>query len=148
MSNYAATTEIQNFFKAEWATQGRTENIAYEGYVDEGKAFAEGSDSWVRISHNEIQTNQITLQSSPIRRSTGIITVQCFQRAKTGTGIAEQMADAVVAIFQLFQINGAESGLIRNRPGTAPNARRIGVEIKGWFQINVTVPYIRDVQGV
>ena len=131
MSTYAATTEIQTFFKNGWATQGRTEGIAYSEYTDEGKAFAEGSDPWVRISHNEIQTNQITMQNKPIRRSIGLITVQCFQRAKTGTASAEQMADAVMTIFRQFSIDGSSSGLIRNDPG-----------------INVTVPYIRDVQGV
>lgn len=148
MSTYAATTEIQSFFKIQWVLQGRTEAIAYQGYLDEGLALAEGNDSWVRISHNEIITDQITLQNSPIYRSIGTITIQCFQRAKTGTGEAEQMADAVVTIFRRMEINGASSGLIRNQPGTQPNVNRVGVDPGGWFQINVTIPYIRDVQGV
>lgn len=148
MSNYAATTEIQSFFKTQWSTKGRTEKIAYEGYTDETSGFAGGSASWVRISHNEIQNTQMTLQNKPIYRATGTIFVQCFQRAKDGTDEAEQMADAVVDIFRRLSINGASSGLIRNDPGTQPNARRVGVDPKGWFQINVTVPYIRDVQGV
>lgn len=145
MSNYATTTEIQTFFKNQWSIQGRSEKIAYEGYTDESAAFAEGSASWVRLSHNEIQTNQITLQNRFIARSTGTIFLQCFQRAKTGTDEAEQMADAAIEIFRRLEINGASSGLIRNDPGTQPNARRVGVDPAGWFQINVTVPYIRDV---
>lgn len=147
MSNYATTTEIQSYFKAQWAI-ARTEPINYEGIVDEGQDFQEGSNPWVRLTHNESTARQISLQNAPIYRANGTITVQCFQRAKTGTGVAEQMSDAVVTMFRKLSINGALSGLIRNDPGTQPTAQRIGVDPKGWFRINVTVPYIRDVQGI
>lgn len=148
MSNYAATTEIQSYLKTQWASEGRTEPIAYQGYTDENQALAEGNDSWIRVSHNEAETNQMTLQNNPIYRSTGVIFVQCFQRAKDGTDEAEQMADTITTIFRALEINGALSGLIRNSPGTQPNARRVGVDPAGWFQLNVSIPYIRDVQGV
>jgi len=146
MSNYATTTEIQSFLKTQWAVQSRTEPIAYEGYVNESDPLAEGNDPWIRITHKEVETNQMTLQNNPIYRSTGVIIIQCFQRAKDGTGTAEQMADSIVTIFREMEINGVLSGLIRNQPGSQPNARRVGVDPRGWFQINVSIPYIRDVQ--
>ena len=147
MSQKATTTEIQSYFKTQWAIQSRTEAIQYQGVVDEGQDLAKGESPWVRISHNEIQTNQITLQNNPISRSTGTIWIQCFQRAAQGTVTAEEMADAATTIFRRLSINGVDSGLIRNDPGTQPNGRRIGVDPDGWFQIQVSVPYIRDVQG-
>jgi hypothetical protein len=147
MSIYATTTEIQSFFKAQWALAGRSESIAYDGYVDESKPFAEGSAPWVRLSYNEAAAGQQTLQNNPIYRVNGFINVQCFQRAKTGTGTAEQMADAVISMFRQFVINGATSGLIRNTPGSTPNALRIGVDPFGWYQINVSIPFIRDARA-
>ena len=144
MSIYATTTEIQSFFKAQWAIQGRAELIAYQGYENDAQRYAKGNTAWLRISRNESDARQKTMQSEAIYRATGQITIQCFQRAKTGTDIAEKMSDAVISIFRQFAINGVNSGLIRNIPGTSPNADIVGIDPGGWFQINVVIPYIRD----
>ena len=146
MSVYATTTEIQSYFKTQWSLAGRVEEVAYQGYKDEGLSLSSGVLPWVRLTRDEGITRQISLQNKPIDRSTGVIMCQCFQREKTGTAIVEQMSDVIINMFRNFKINGASSGLIRSAPAHVPTARIVGIDPKGWFQINVVVDYIRDLR--
>jgi hypothetical protein len=139
---------IHAFFAAQWLAKGQTATVQYEGFFS-GSDPAKGSDPWIRISYNESAARQISLGDAPSHpnfRYEGAIFVQCFCKATAGTSPAEALADVVKDIFIRFSINDANAGYIRNQPSRSVLPIRVGIDPRGWYQINVQIPYLRDLE--
>lgn len=107
----------------------------------ENVPFPETEDPYCAIFVRRGAGNQISLGNSPqLQRWTGIIVVQVFVPADTGTQAAAAYADQIAAVFNRQEFSVSGSGLIRCR---VPQTDTVGVR-NGWFQMNVTVPYRRD----
>ena len=85
--------------------------------------------------------SQIDMADSPMHRHIGVITMQVFGPADAGTNTARTQADGLAAIFRNAQFTAGSSGTILCR---SPEISRVGV-VNGIFQLNVSVPYQRDV---
>lgn len=68
---------------------------------------------------------------APIRRD-GMVIVQVFTPADTGTAESEQIADSIKSALEGLVSNAIHFG--------AANRRPIG-NYDGWYQVNVTIPY-------
>jgi len=85
--------------------------------------------------------SQIDMADSPTHRHTGVIVMQVFVPVETGTNVARTHADGLAAIFRNAQFAAGSSGTILCR---SPEINRVGVQ-NGLYQLNVSVPYQRDV---
>jgi hypothetical protein len=132
---------LGTFFVAGWAS---TTPIAWPG-----RDFPRPEDgsSWVRLTIDEIDSFQTELGSVPQTeiRSPGLIIIQIFTEANKGDGPALTLADQVSAIFRKQEVSYTDGRAIFR----APRTRVIGITSEkgansAWFQVNVSVPYIRD----
>jgi len=87
-------------------------------------------------------SSQISLGDSPVDRHPGVIVIQSFTPENEGTRTAKARADLIDPIFKRKEFRLGNSGLIRTR---VPTVVHVGVQ-DGWFQSNIEIPYIRDVQ--
>jgi hypothetical protein len=125
---------IESRFQGMWAneTAVKFENNAF--------VIPEPPASWVACFIRGGPGTQITLNAAPIHRYDSEIVVQVFVPEDSGTTNARRLADRVSRIFRRAQFETANSGRILCR---TPSVSQEGV-VDGWFQLNVTVPYIRD----
>lgn len=103
--------------------------------------FEETKDPYCAVFVRRGAGNQISLgDGAQLQRWAGVIIVQVFVPADTGTKPAAAYADMIAAVFNRQEFSVPGSGLIRCR---VAHSETVGVR-NGWFQINVTVPYRRD----
>lgn len=108
----------------------------------ENVPMKETADPYVAVFILEGDGEQISLGTPALRRWTGVIVLQVFVPADTGTKDAKTYADSLAALFDRAQFSTGNSGTIRCR---IPSIETVG-DKHGWHQINVTVPFIRDRQ--
>lgn len=106
----------------------------------ENAPFKETQSPYVAVFVRRGEGLQASLGTVPLRRWPGLIIVQIFVKAQTGTQTALAYANTIGAIFERQEFSAGASGLIRCRVASAT----IVGERHGWFQVNVTVPYHRD----
>lgn len=106
----------------------------------ENAPFKETQASHVAVFIRRGDGLQASLGTAPLRRWAGLIIVQIFVTLGTGTQTALAYASTIAAIFDRQEFSTGASGLIRCR---VPAVAFVG-EKQGWYQTNVTVPYIRD----
>lgn len=93
--------------------------------------------SWVAINIVDGDSNQISIGSLPaVIRYAGMIYVQIFTKLDIGYGDALELADAVKAIFNNW------CGV--NVRCYAAKIKTIGSDGNGWYQVNCSIPFIRD----
>lgn len=96
-------------------------------------------DSWIALHINDGASQQISIGALPaVIRYTGVIYVQVFTVRDIGSGEALALADAVKNIFNNW------CGV--NVRCYAARIKTVGVDDNGWFQVNVSIPFIRDEQ--
>lgn len=132
MTGYADERKaIESRLQAAWtATPIRFENVP----------FVETDQPYVALFILDGEGQQISAGTVALRRWPGLIIVQVFERPDSGTQGIRTWADSLAAIFDRQQFSSGNSGLIRCR---IPSIVPIGIR-EGWFQLNVTVPFIRD----
>jgi hypothetical protein len=127
---------VGTFFDTGWAA---TTPIAWPG-----RDYTPPSNgaSWVRLSITESDTNQIEIGAPcPQHREAGLIIVQVFTETNKGDGPAITLADQVATIFRRQQVTYTDGRAIFR----SPQVRVIGPSAEAeWFQVNVSIPYIRD----
>lgn len=106
--------------------------------------YSKGAVPWMRLTIFEGTGQRISLGVEGCHRFTGTIVVQCFVRPGGGTKEIAEMADIVADIFRVKQISKDSSGLIRTR---TPSTSIQGVIVNGWYQVNVTASYFRDLRA-
>lgn len=124
---------IEDRFKQNWTTTP----IKFEN-----APFLEIRSAYVAIFIREGDGSQISLGTVALRRWPGVIVFQIFIPQETGTKAAKAYADTIGGIFDRAQFFYGNSGIIRCR---VPSASSSSVR-DGWYQLNVSVPYIRDRQ--
>lgn len=106
----------------------------------ENVPFKETKAAYVALFILRGDGQQASLGSSVLRRWPGLIVVQIFVPAGSGTQMALGYANTVGALFDKAEFSTGNSGWIRCR---TPSAQPVG-EKNGWWQVNVTVPYVRE----
>lgn len=87
-------------------------------------------------------SQQISLGNHPVDRHPGVILIQSFTPEGEGSRTARTRFDLIDPIFKRKEFTLGDSGLIRTR---VPSMTRVGTQ-DGWYQSNIEIPYIRDVQ--
>jgi len=114
--------------------------------------FTPPSGPWVRFNvlDGEGAWRSIGSPGSNIAGYVGVVVIQIFVPLLSGESTARDYADAAAAIFQGQVINGIFSGWtsrrssgIRFSPATAQILNTSLAD--GWHQINVSIPFRRDV---
>jgi hypothetical protein len=102
--------------------------------------FTPPSGPWVRFNvlDGEGAWRSIGSPGSNIAGYVGVVVIQVFTPLMTGESTARDYADAAAAIFQGQVISG-----IRFSPATAQILNTSLAD--GWHQINVSIPFRRDV---
>ncbi len=138
MSYAEERAAIETEFVANWPhTPVDFENVEP---VDRLKTARDAGNPWVRLTINNGEADVAALGGSTLLyRHTGVITVQIFTEIGIGTEKARDLADKAAAIFRGKRIthNGTT---VKCYAATARPAGSTG----GWYQINVTIPFIRD----
>lgn len=93
---------------------------------------------WILDGHGA----QKSLQSNPLHRFVGLVTVQVFTPEATGTNRGRELADTAAAIFRRAQFAVTGGGTVTCR---TPSLKNLGLEA-GWLQLNVETPYQYDVR--
>lgn len=109
--------------------------------VFDNVGFRPTDSEYIAIFIQNAAATQIELTgSTPRHRYTGLISIQIFVNANSGSQTARSYADTIAAIFRNQTFSSGSSGTIICR---TPNVQRVGV-VEGRFQLNLTVPYYRD----
>lgn len=106
----------------------------------ENVAFIETNEPYVALYVLDGEGHQISLGTVALRRWVGVIFVQIFVKQDTGSRLAKSYANTIGALFDRAEFSVGVSGLIRCR---VPSIHEVGIT-NGWYQINVSVPFIRD----
>jgi len=83
---------------------------------------------------------QIELRETALVRFNGQIIVQVFTKERTGNSRARKLANDVADVFRRADFARGSSGRIRCR---IPTIVRVG-DNNGWYQLNVSTPFMRD----
>ena len=131
--------EFRSFVEGKMETDWTVTPIEFQN-VSESAALIAAKDAktpWIRLTIVNGDGSQITIGSpSKCDRYAGNIIVQIFTGQKIGTKTGLVLADSVSVIWNGF--TGEADVEIRT-----PSMNVIG-ELQGWFQINVTIPFLND----
>lgn len=124
---------IESRMAANWTTTAtRYENVP----------FKETADPYVALFIRDGEGTQVSLGTVALRRWPGLIIVQVFVKPDTGTKLAKTYAETIGAIFDRAEFSVPNGGSITCR---IPSVAAVGLK-HGWYQVNVTIPFIRDRQ--
>lgn len=133
MSGFAAERQA---IEARMAAAFTTIPVRYEN-----APFKEIQTAYCALFVRRGEGHQITLGPAPqLNRWAGLIIVQIFVPEDTGTQVVAGYADSIADVFRRQEFSVTGSGLIRCR---VPSIQEVGTR-NGWYQMNVTTPYIRD----
>ena len=131
MSYELAVKTIRKIFSDAW---GATTKVAYDDVV-----FTPPVSTWVRFNLSHFDGYQASIgspNSNKFRRH-GLINAQIFQPQGQGSVDARKKAYLIIPIFQGKQISGITFHDVQ--------ARDIGNDGAGWYQINVLSKFYYDV---
>ena len=126
---------LESRFNTQWATYATSANVPIAWDNVEYKPVT--GTTFVRFSVFPGDSYQASLGDRPLHRAVGIIDIGIFVPQGEGTENARDLADIAAEIFRNWQDT---TNKIRCR---SPYLTRVGEE-EGWFQMSVTIPYIRD----
>ena len=126
---------LESRFNTQWATYTTSADVPIAW--DNVEYAPVTGTTFIRFSVYPGDAYQVSLGDRPLHRVVGIIDIGIFVPQGQGTETARDLADIAAEIFRNWQDT---TNKIRCR---SPYLTRIGEE-EGWFQMNVTVPYIRD----
>lgn len=130
MSYAAAKAELEGRLKANWsATPIDWPNTQFDP--------PNPPAPWLRSNINEGDASRLTIGASTNSyRHPGVYTLQLFDALNVGDGPLTALADQAAALFQSwYGVN------VVCRTATV---RTIGDDGKGWYQINVIIPFYWD----
>ena len=106
----------------------------------EGQARGTLPDEFIAIYVRPSVGGRIFL-NQPRHRFAGTVIAQIFIKPNIGTRRAREIADSFSALFVNRQFVDATAGTFRFRTPYISDT----IEANGWFQLNVSAPYERDV---
>lgn len=115
-----------------------------------GRDFEPPADlaSFVRMTIIESDSRQIEIGHTTNQyREVGLIIFQIFTETDQGDGLALTLADNVANIFRSQQVTYTDGRAIFRAPQRrviGPNSDGVSSSAGNWFQVNVSIPYIRD----
>lgn len=130
MSVETRNKAIYDFFKAGWATETRTEPIAYPNMPHSPPE----NTPWVRINILETSSENPKI-GRDWKRTLGIVIVQVFVPLNTGDSVKSGICDAVLKILE----NKKTGQYIEFQRGTVTDD---GTDRDGaWWQARVIIPF-------
>lgn len=133
MGYAAAEQAIREHFVDEWPDL-TTISYTFDNAGDNNDFPTRGS-AWVRVSIVQGEARQVEHGITRRFRRAGVVVVQIFTPAGSGTGDALTLADYVRDVFEGRTINGV---LFR-----ATSVDRVGID-GPWYQINARTPFQAD----
>jgi hypothetical protein len=135
MSYELAVKNIRKAFATAWGT---TTKVAYDDVPDDTIPPSPAA-TWVRLNISHVDGYQASAGSpnSYRFRREGLINAQIFQPQGKDSIDARKKADLIIPIFQGRQISGITFFDVQ--------AREIGNDGAGWYQINVLSKFYYDV---
>jgi hypothetical protein len=115
-------------------------------WVEPPKLFFEGQprgtlpDEYVAVFIRPAAGRRIYL-NQPRHRFAGTVIAQIFTKPNIGTRRAREIADLFSVLLVNKQLVDAQAGTLRFRTPYISDT----IEANGWFQLNVSAPYERDV---
>lgn len=99
--------------------------------------------AWIRPTILPADARQVTMGTPGTRtyRHAGLLIIQVFIPKGTGDDEALELADSLCTLFRGVAEGGVRYGSER---GEAPRVAVVGDDGKGWYQVNVHVPFMRD----
>ena len=124
---------IEARLTANWTTTPiQYDNVAFSAPAD---------NKYISLVITNGSATQQELGATPMHRHIGVVTIQVFVPVEAGTNEARGYADTLAGVFRNAQFSAGSSGSILCR---SPSITRVGVN-NGLYQLNVAVPYQRDV---
>ncbi len=131
---FAATeNEIRSRFATQWAIEQPSVQVFYDNAGDD--VTPPQNTAWVRLTILPGQSQQVEMGRLRRWRRVGLIVVQIFVPAASGTGLAQELGDSVRDIFEGVTLSGV---LFR-----ATSLNRVGLD-GAWLQYNATTPFQAD----
>lgn len=123
---------IRSRFSTQWATLRPTVPLIFDNVGDQD--LPEDTE-WVRLVVLPGNSGQVEFGMTRRWRRAGVVSVQLFVPAATGTGLAMELGDTVKDIFEGLTVSGV---IFR-----ATTLNRIGID-GAWLQYNAQTPYQAD----
>lgn len=146
--SFALTRQaIEARFATAWAIAEPTVPVKYQNALFDQPANSE----WVALHVLDGPGAQASLETGPFHRYVGVIVIQIFVPENTGTQRARTLGDNAASVFLVsnrgaaFKAGGGNPLDGSGRITCLTPAIEPGEVNEGWFQMNVNVPYQRDV---
>lgn len=123
---------IRSRFNTQWSALRPTVPMLFDNVGDQNQPEDE---AWVRLVVLPGASGQVEFGMTRRWRRAGVISVQIFVPAATGTGLAMELGDTVREIFEGLTVSGV---IFR-----ATSLNRVGID-GAWLQYNAQTPYQAD----
>jgi hypothetical protein len=131
---FAATeSTIRSRFNTQWISLRPTIPVFFDNAGDD--VTPPQNSAWVRLTVLPGASQQVAMGNTRRWRSAGVVAVQIYVPAASGTGLAQELGDDVTSIFEGVNL----SGLIFR----ATSLNRVGVQ-GAWLQYNANTPFQAD----
>lgn len=131
---FAATeSTIRTRFNTQWSSLRPTIPVFFDNAGDEVQPPQ--NSAWVRLTVLPGASQQVEMGRLRRWRRVGIIALQIFVPAASGTGLASELGDTVIEIFEGLTLSGV---IFR-----ATTLNRVGLD-GAWLQYNANTPYQAD----
>jgi len=131
---YAATeSTIRSRFATLWASARPTVQVFHDNAGDDVQPPQ--NSAWVRLTILPGASQQVEMGRLRRWRRVGVVAVQIFVPAASGTGLATELGDSVIQIFEGITVSGV---IFR-----ATSLNRVGLD-GAWLQYNANTPFQAD----
>lgn len=131
---FAATeSTIRSRFNTQWSSLQPTIPAYFDNAGDD--VTPPQDSTWVRLTVLPGASQQVEMGNLRRWRRVGVIIVQIFVPAASGTGLALELGDTVRDIFEGLTVSGV---IFR-----ATSLNRVGLD-GAWLQYNATTPFQAD----
>ena len=93
------------------------------------------AQAFIRCMIDEVDSQQVSMATTPCHRVTGLIHVMVLVPTNTGTNTARGYADSLAAIFRNADFSGVKC--------LSPRIRRVG-DLGEYYQLSVLTPFTYD----
>ena len=131
---FAATeSTIRSRFNTQWSSLRPTIPVFFDNAGDDVQPPQ--NSAWVRLTVLPGSSQQVEMGRLRRWRRIGVVAVQIFVPAASGTGLAQELGDTVIEIFEGLTLS---SVIFR-----ATSLIRVGLD-GAWLQYNANTPFQAD----
>jgi len=131
---FAATeSTIRSRFNTQWASLRPTIPVFFDNAGDDVQPPQ--NSAWVRLTVLPGASQQVEMGRLRRWRRAGVVVVQIYVPAASGTGLAQELGDTVIEIFEGLTLS---SVIFR-----ATSLNRVGLD-GAWLQYNANTPFQDD----